>query len=253
MLIGRKVTISRTPHHLTLRIHIQRHAARITVHCVQIGDHSVSPYRAMKRLIARDESESRDFSAVIDRALIPGVKNAATLASCGRFLLANSYRTSVEELVRFDVEGANLKVLATTQSYGPTCAPDGKSVFYVDLARPQTIRRIPIDGGTPQRVAEIAGGGLAGRPYLSTDGSLLAYLHDVSSPEPARRVEILRGVDGAPVKALNLPVNAVRLSWSRDSNSVRFLNPENGILNLWEQSLAGGEPKQLTHFTSDAG
>lgn len=65
------------------------------------------------------------------------------------------------------------------------------------------------------------------------------------------RIQILRVVDGAPVKALNLPVNAVRPSWSRESNSVRFLNPENGILNLWEQSRAGGEPKQLTHFTSD--
>jgi eukaryotic-like serine/threonine-protein kinase len=185
------------------------------------------------------------------RALIPGVNNAATLASCGRFLVANSYRAGVDELLRFDVDAANLKVVAATQSYGPFCSPDGKSVFYLDLSRPQTIQRISIDGGPPQPVAQISGDGLVTRISLSPDGSLLAYLQDASNPEPARILEILRVDSGTPVKSFGLPPSAVRLSWSRTSNSIRFLNRENGISNLWEQSLAGGPPKQLTHFTSD--
>jgi Tol biopolymer transport system component len=187
-----------------------------------------------------------------ERALLHGLSNAATLAPCGPFLLANSYRTAADELLRFDVEGTNIKVLAAGQSYAPVCSPDGKFIYYVALSPRQEIMRIPIDGGIPAKVADIAGDGLVGRLCLSPDGSLLAYSYDVYSSESATKIAIV-SVDGnAPRKTLDAPYRTAKLTWSPDGKSLRFTHPRGEIWNLWEQSLAGGEPKQLTRFTSDS-
>jgi Tol biopolymer transport system component len=187
-----------------------------------------------------------------ERARIPGVSNAATLASCGRFLLTNSYSTAADELIRFDADGTNINVMATGQSYGPTCSPDGRIAYYLELTHPQKILRIPIEGGIPEKVADVASEGLVGLLSISPDGSLLAYLYDTYSPEPARKIAIIPVDASAQVKTLNAPPGAARLTWSPDGKSLRFLRTQEGIWNLWEQLLAGGELRQLTHFTSDS-
>jgi eukaryotic-like serine/threonine-protein kinase len=187
-----------------------------------------------------------------ERALIHGVSNAATLASCGRFLLANSYRTAADELIRFDVYGTNINVMTTTQSYGPTCSPDGRFAYYLELTHPQKILRIPIEGGTPEKVADVDSEGLVGRLSISPDGSLLACSFDAYSPNPVRKIAIIRVDSGTQVKTMNAPPDTARLTWSPEGKSLRFLHIQEGIRNLWEQPLAGGEPRQLTHFTSDS-
>jgi Tol biopolymer transport system component len=38
--------------------------------------------------------------------------------------------------------------------------------------------------------------------------------------------------------------------WSQDGNGLQYLLTRDGATNIWEQPLAGGEPKQVTKFTS---
>ena len=41
------------------------------------------------------------------------------------------------------------------------------------------------------------------------------------------------------------------LGWTPDSRSLLYSKTEHGVSNLWSQSIAGGPPKQVTHFNSD--
>ncbi len=52
------------------------------------------------------------------------------------------------------------------------------------------------------------------------------------------------------MKTFDVPGGIRDLRWSPDGKGLQFLLTRNGATNLWEQPLAGGEPKQLTGFTS---
>ena len=58
---------------------------------------------------------------------------------------------------------------------------------------------------------------------------------------------------GQPAKVFPLPVTASTypLPWTPDGRAVSFVNSVNGVGNIWEQPVAGGPPKAVTHFTSD--
>jgi hypothetical protein len=41
-----------------------------------------------------------------------------------------------------------------------------------------------------------------------------------------------------------------RPRWSRQPGVVTYIDSKDGVDNLWERSIAGGVPKQLTKFTT---
>jgi hypothetical protein len=41
------------------------------------------------------------------------------------------------------------------------------------------------------------------------------------------------------------------LVWTPDGHAISFINNVNGVSSVWEQPVAGGPPKPVTHFTSD--
>jgi class 3 adenylate cyclase/Tol biopolymer transport system component len=47
-----------------------------------------------------------------------------------------------------------------------------------------------------------------------------------------------------------LPISS-SVEWTRDGKGLCYLITTNGVPNIWMQSLAGGKPKQVTHFPSD--
>jgi Tol biopolymer transport system component len=40
------------------------------------------------------------------------------------------------------------------------------------------------------------------------------------------------------------------IQWTPDSRAIGYVNTVKGVSNIREQSLEGGAPKQVTHFTS---
>jgi Tol biopolymer transport system component len=87
---------------------------------------------------------------------------------------------------------------------------------------------------------------------MSPDGQLLAYPHEVSANEAnlGWRVAITPADGGATYRTLDVPSKIAGPRWSPDSRSLQYLLTKDGVSNLWEQPLAGGTSKQLTHFTS---
>jgi hypothetical protein len=55
---------------------------------------------------------------------------------------------------------------------------------------------------------------------------------------------------GAPVKTFHVPGGIAELRWSVDGERLQYLLTRGGVTNIWEQPISGGEPRQLTKFTS---
>lgn len=85
------------------------------------------------------------------------------------------------------------------------------------------------------------------RPFRQT--GMLAYSFRDPSMTPLNGVAVEALDGGTPAK--HFDVTAPVLGWAPDSRSLVYVRDENGVSNLWSQPIAGGKPKQITHFTSD--
>jgi Tol biopolymer transport system component len=144
--------------------------------------------------------------------------------------------------------------IATANLCCPVCSRDGNSAFYVSIAQPQKIWQVPITGGASAEVAEVLGSQLVGGLTISPDGKLLAYPYTQYGhvPSEGRSVAVVPIAGGPPVKNFKIWQDADTLQWhwSPDGKSLHYVQMANGAANIWEQPLAGGQPKQLTKFTS---
>jgi Tol biopolymer transport system component len=87
---------------------------------------------------------------------------------------------------------------------------------------------------------------------VSPDGKLLTYpytqFHQVSSS--GWHIAVVSVDGGSPVKTFGVSGGIDGLRWSPDGEGLQYLLTRAGATNIWEQPLAGGEPNQLTKFTS---
>jgi eukaryotic-like serine/threonine-protein kinase len=166
---------------------------------------------------------------------------------CGRFIVFASGRAATTELIRVDPNGSDPTYLVKGDLNSAVCTPDGKFVFYDDLYR---IYRIPVEGGASVEIAKILGENMGGRLSISPDGKYLAYPYRDSLPVPATRLAIIPAEGGAPIKLLKADGVVSGLLWSPDGKSLQYSFPRNGVYNILEQPITGGEPKPLTKFDS---
>jgi DNA-binding winged helix-turn-helix (wHTH) protein/Tol biopolymer transport system component len=181
-----------------------------------------------------------------------GSLNAIKMDS-GRFVVQRSYQSSPANIVRLDADGLNAKTLASGLLYSPTCAPDGKMLFYVSMGSPLKILRMPMEGGEPTVVSEIPGATIRGTMRASPGGQFLAFPYEVYLPQPAIKLAVISINRGQIHKTFDPPPGVYReacLRWSPDGKGLQYLLSKGDVTNIWEQPLAGGSPKQITNFTS---
>jgi Tol biopolymer transport system component len=149
-----------------------------------------------------------------------------------------------------DRDGNGIRKLANGHLWAPPCSDDGRFVFYVTTEQPQKIWRVSIEGGNSEEVAEVMGNQVTGRLAVSHEGVLLAYPYTQYGrvPSDGWQVAIIRATDGTLVRTLPFPGGDADLHWSPDGKSLQYLLRSGKATNLWEQSLRGGRPKQLTNF-----
>ena len=127
--------------------------------------------------------------------------------------------------------------------------PDGW-VYYHSTKGGAAMWRVPVEGGQPEKL-------VTGRYFpsaVSPDGKFLAAS---VRPEGAKAysIAVLAVEENTPrivsefkpVEGAGLP-NWLR--WSPDGKSVVYIVTKKGISNLWAQLVGGGEPGQLTNFTT---
>jgi Tol biopolymer transport system component len=157
--------------------------------------------------------------------------------------------------MRLDLDGTNGTSLARGDvGWSQACSPDGRYVYWHQMGPPQRILRMPIEGGTSAKVADVLEDGMMGSLAISPDGRLLAYPFEEYHPKPKMRLAVI-SVDGEPQpKVVDAPggvFGELSLSWSADGKSLQYLLTQNGTTNLWQQPIAGGKPTPLTRFSSD--
>ncbi|HEY4906493.1 MAG TPA: protein kinase [Candidatus Acidoferrum sp.] len=151
-------------------------------------------------------------------------------------------------LWRADASGANpMQLTSGNNDQHPTCSPDGKWVYYVSIPENLALKRVSIDGGTPEMVNSEPSAGYD----LSRDGKFEAQL-DVRELDHKLVLNVF-DIASKKLSYHDIDMRASEpISFSPDGKSIVYTVRENGVDNLWEQALSGGSSyHQLTHFTSE--
>jgi serine/threonine protein kinase/Tol biopolymer transport system component len=148
---------------------------------------------------------------------------------------------------RVDSNGTNL----TRLTFGlnervPACSNDGKWLYYLDAAENHFLKRIPLEGGSPETIIKSSAD-----PYaLSPDGKMVATF-EVREADHTIVLVMYSLVDGKKsaiqFDSRGLPTMAFMPSGKAVLYSIR----EKGVDNLWVQPLDGSARRQFTHFTSE--
>ena len=171
-------------------------------------------------------------------------------APCGddQHLVFLSFRSGIQHIWRSDLDGGGLRQLTQGEGeFAPSCSPDGAWITYraADPKR-RGVWRMPIDGGAATRISdrnvwsEISPDGksvLTGGETVYADATIIP----ASGGIPVRSLGPALDLDG---------VVAGRLHWSADGSAILYVKTVGGVSNIWRRPLDGGEPKQLTAFTS---
>jgi Tol biopolymer transport system component len=145
---------------------------------------------------------------------------------------------------RAEADGANQKQLTNGKwDASPACSRDGKWVYYLDTDA-QQLKRVPIEGETPEAVpGTIIPNALVEPATISPGGKLLAFFYvKVGTVPPDRKIALVSLDAGSKSqkKVLNPDPRAVGTpEFTRDGTAVLYLIRENGTDNLWLQPLDG--------------
>ncbi len=178
---------------------------------------------------------------------------APSVSPDNRFIAFHSNRSGIFQIWRMDRDGSNPVQLTSgnSESHWPQFSPDGKYVLYehFELGVSATSWKVPVEGGTPEKVIE----GSVIRPATSPDGKWLGYWQNDGTPNSRWRLAVMSLEDRKQVKkfeiapTIRVAWNSI-LRWSADSRSLTYVDQRAGVDNLWAQSIDGGAAKQLTDF-----
>jgi serine/threonine protein kinase len=148
---------------------------------------------------------------------------------------------------RVDLNGTNLKRLTFgVNEILPACSNDGKWLYYVDVAENQFLKRIPIDGGSPETIIKSPA-----IPYdLSPDGKTVVTFEARESDHTS--ILALYSLEDGKKSAFEFdPRGLADIAFMPSGKAVAYVVREKGVDNLWVQPLEGSARRQLTHFTSE--
>jgi Tol biopolymer transport system component len=168
----------------------------------------------------------------------------------GHYIVFLSIRRGSFQMWRMDSDGNNPKQL--TESFwgvGSDVSPDGKSVIWASkFGTEKGVWKVPMEGGNPVRLSDAE----ADHPIISPDGKMIAYSYADPSANPPQGVAIMAFEGGPPTKHFDIISSmSTWFRWGTDSRSLLYTKNEGGVDNIWSQPIAGGTPKQITHFNSE--
>jgi Tol biopolymer transport system component len=102
------------------------------------------------------------------------------------------------------------------------------------------------------QIASVLGEDIAGRMSVSPNGEFLAYPYTryLSPAGPGWHIAVIPIAGGSPVKTFNARNGFWGIRWSPQGTGLQYALTQNGTTNIWEQPMAGGDPQQITKFSS---
>ena len=150
---------------------------------------------------------------------------------------------------RSDADGTGLRRLTQgKRDMSPLCSPDGKTVFYMDLAA-GTYAKVSIDGGQPEPVTKEYTDSDAGFDVARDGKTMVLGTYDFKAQKPTISLASLDS--GQLLRRFEYdPRHHGQLRFSPDGKGIVYSIHEKGVDNLWLQPLDGGPGRQLTNFSS---
>jgi Tol biopolymer transport system component/tRNA A-37 threonylcarbamoyl transferase component Bud32 len=157
-------------------------------------------------------------------------------------ILIDRFEGGTDRVYRCDPDGSNLQAVGLGFLQG--CSPDASWYTYVDAS--DKLFRAPLSGGTGRALTEA---GAAAGTDISADGKLILYRYqELVNGVFALFAGVIRSDDGVRTKSFRLPIGTGGVRWSPDGKSFQYGLTREGAGNIWEQPLAGGPARQITHF-----
>jgi eukaryotic-like serine/threonine-protein kinase len=150
---------------------------------------------------------------------------------------------------RSEADGTGLRKLTNGKNdQYPMCSPDGKTLFFVNLAV-NAYMKVPIDGGEAQRLAPVFSE-TNGSYDISRDGKTAALgTYDFKAERP--NISLVSIESGTVLRTLEFDPRHVGLvHFSPDGKGVVYPIREKGVDNLWLQPMDGGSGRQITNFSA---
>ncbi|MGA2417539.1 MAG: protein kinase [Candidatus Sulfotelmatobacter sp.] len=150
---------------------------------------------------------------------------------------------------RIDATGGNFKQISDGKldEYA-ICSPDGKWVYYADLAVGTMLTRAPLEGGKSEKISPLPVTAFD----LSPDGKLAIFSTFATPGTPKQQLALV------PVDS---PQDTKLLEFQHSrQGSIRFMHDGKALIyafrdgeadNLWLQPLDGSPGKQITNFKSE--
>lgn len=175
-----------------------------------------------------------------------GQTNNLSVSPDGRYIAFVANPTGKFNIWRVNIDGNDARQLTSGEGeFLPYFSPDSQWVIYHTFKASQRVPwKVSVDGGSPTQLAHLPMDTLR----ISPDGKLAAFFSPSKQPEV--KLGIMPSAGGQPIKTLNLPATASRIQWSHDSRALTYIDTRGGVSNIWNQSLDGDAPKQLTDFAA---
>ena len=178
----------------------------------------------------------------------------------GRHIVYSTYRKQKVGIWRMDADGSNpIRIADETVATSPECSPDGKWVIYVKVPS-LTVMRVAITGEKPpEAMANVPAAWMLDVLAFSPEGKRIAYVAAPEGPvdnpsSPSRsqpnQLKVISFDGGSLMHQFDWPASAWRPRWAPQGDAIDYILTRNGVSNMWQQHLAGGPPKQITHFDS---
>jgi serine/threonine protein kinase len=202
----------------------------------QSGDMQVLTPGEESTVILSDKTHLADQAA--------SCENGRTIAfrQLGRSGNANA------NLWRMDITGANQKQLTFGKNESePRCGSDPKWIYFLDHADNRYVKRISVDGGSPETIVRTSVGQFA----VSPDGKEIVSTE--VREEDRKLVARIDTVDDHKTQFTPIDQRAAQgVEFTPDGKGIVFVVREKGVDNLWTETLDGSPAKQLTHFAVDS-
>jgi eukaryotic-like serine/threonine-protein kinase len=171
--------------------------------------------------------------------------NTSPVVSSDSKIYFTSSRAGNPDVWRVDLDGSNAKQITFGAiDLADAVTPDGKWLIFRSVVNGVFgVFKIPTDGGTPVKLAEVGGSPVS----VSPDGKQIAFSY-VDEAAGEWRVGVVPLDQGAPLKMVNL--DHLGVQWMPGGKGFSFLETHHGYSNVWFFPLDGGKRHALTNFDS---
>lgn len=203
------------------------------------------PQAGALKAVAADGTESTlfaDAKHIPDQAAVCGAGQVIVFRQVGR---SGGFSAN---LWRMDLNGTNQKQLTTgLNDQEPACNADGRWVYYLDNVENRYVKRVSVDGGSPETVVKSSvdtfalspsGKEIASFEVRQLDHKLMLRIEDVETHQMA-----YSDIDQRALQD--------NFAFAPDGKGIVYVVREKGVDNLWLQPLDGKPHRQLTHFKKD--